>query len=348
MKLAGLVLLVACVEPAAPTGLAVESRVEIFAVPQPSQAKLDVLFVVDNSARMQPHQERFLAAAPDFMQSLLINSEPTDLHVGIVTTDLGGGSGCSREGDAGRLVGFLRDRLQIDGTHATSFDGSLASTFTALVDVGLAGCPTAKPLEAMERALAANPSNAGFRRLDATLAIVIVSAGDDQSFIDVTHFVTFLRSVEPGRLFLTVIASGETPRLQAFRTKLAGAHNTSSATLERETMADAFVFPTGWGTSVGNPCASSDLVDLEPSKPDLQGDCSFEDIRFWTRDNERRQILSSCETGELPCWRFIQDDRLCPPALGRPEPIIRGLMLAIDRADWALPNTMVVGQCLAL
>jgi hypothetical protein len=125
-----------------------------------------------------------------------------DLHVGVVTTDLGtstsngeiapdigipGAGGCSGPGDAGELTvndaavegTFLSD---VDGQR--NFDGDLAATVRQMVRAGATGCGFEQPLAAMRAALDSNPANAGFLDADATLAVVFLTDEDDCSARD--------------------------------------------------------------------------------------------------------------------------------------------------------------------
>lgn len=170
---------------------------------QQDSRKVDVLFVVDNTASMVEEQPRFIAALPAFAQEAL--SRGVDLHTAVLTTGLTPESplcpGGAQGGEAGRLfpVDGLRPRLL---THATP---DLAVRLQENAAVGL--CATVEQgLEAVRRALspplvdsADDPrtpepadGNLGFLREEAALVVVFVGDEDDHSPDDVDTYVRFL------------------------------------------------------------------------------------------------------------------------------------------------------------
>ncbi|HEY3355080.1 MAG TPA: hypothetical protein VGQ83_17635 [Polyangia bacterium] len=173
--------------------------------------KLDLLFVIDNSASMDPKQETLRKYFPHFMEPLngLVNG--TDLHIGIVTSDLGGGqftpaSCATLGGDQGALQNtpkgetcagahlndpnerFLAYRADNDGV-ATNFTGTIGDAFACYAAVGESGCGFEQQLASAQAALAgctvaggcAQPANEGFLRPDAFLAVIIITDEDDCS-----------------------------------------------------------------------------------------------------------------------------------------------------------------------
>jgi hypothetical protein len=131
-----------------------------------------------------------------------------DLHVGVVSTDLGTGSttwsvpGCSESGDGGALrslpidggctapgEAFLRDYRDGDGRATNYSADDLASAFACISVLGTGGCAFEQPLEAMRRALDGGiPENDGFVRPGATLGVVILTDEDDCSVSDPGFF----------------------------------------------------------------------------------------------------------------------------------------------------------------
>jgi hypothetical protein len=185
-----------------------ETSAQNFALEAPGDAStpvlLDVLFVIDNSATMQTRQAALVAAFPA-LAALLEASTGINLHLGIVTTDVGAGPttlpGCVPGGDRGllqmqplgatcdrasllpytgdRYLGLVRDAA---GTVSANFEGTLADAFACYAPVGTGGCSFPMPLEAMSRAI--DPTfteNGDFLRDGATLLIVIVTDKDDCS-----------------------------------------------------------------------------------------------------------------------------------------------------------------------
>jgi hypothetical protein len=192
-------------EPDAPDGSSVISHVTRIEIPIASNRNLDLLFVIDNSPRMASQRTKLLDNYRRFMAVLeTYNGGLPDVHIGVVTTDLGtrapgelgpgrsvgtGPGSCSADGDRGELRrapavdgNFISDILRPNGTRERSYTGSLTDAFTQLADVGSAGCAYARPLEAARRALVDNPANAGFLREDAYLMIVMLTNDEDCSF----------------------------------------------------------------------------------------------------------------------------------------------------------------------
>ncbi len=169
---------------------------------------LDILYVFDNS----PDRGSFnvLGGQLDALQKQLasIDGQVPNLHVGVVTTDLGtrgtldalpapASGRCIGDGNGGKLTrmnaGTLRDAYLEDlrgpnGSRIRNFDSD--NTDDLVAELGLltnpdtgtqnTGCEFAQPLEAMKRALdpAVNP---GFIRDDAQLLVLFLTSDDDCS-----------------------------------------------------------------------------------------------------------------------------------------------------------------------
>jgi hypothetical protein len=190
---------------------------------------VDMLFVVDSSSSMREEQESLAQEFPRMMRKLTTGDHDEDgtpeydaiedLHLGVVTTSLGGAEhtpGCRNNGDSGKLR-HSSSALGCEGdypTFLTYVEGQddpeqIATDFACLAQVGIEGCGYEQPLEAALQALwpSADPTirfvsttteaslgrgdrdNAGFLRNDpdgepATLAIVIVTDEEDCSAFD--------------------------------------------------------------------------------------------------------------------------------------------------------------------
>jgi hypothetical protein len=179
--------------------LAVFDQVDVHAA-----RDLDILYVFDNSAGRGTYDQ--MASQLGVLQTQLANvdGQLPNLHVGVVTTDLGTRGrldvqpgppigNCAGDGDAGKLVtfsagltfgSFLTDLRGPAGARIRNFDAALGQELGRLTNpaAGTAnrGCGFAQPLEAMRRALdpATNP---GFIRPDALLSIVFLTNQDDCS-----------------------------------------------------------------------------------------------------------------------------------------------------------------------
>ncbi len=157
--------------------------------------ELDVLFVIDNSNSMKAVQEQALAAFDSFTEGLGDPATRPDLHIGVISTDLGGNTAIANceGGDNGqlqntpRIAGCQAPKNQpyiIDGD-ARNYDGSLAETFECIALLGTAGCGFEQPLESVKRALnGSQAKNAGFVRPNAALAIILLTDEDDCSVFD--------------------------------------------------------------------------------------------------------------------------------------------------------------------
>lgn len=171
-------------------------------LPAPTRA-IDVLLVVDTSGSMAPEQAALVAAAGDqlFAQLTTDLGEPADLHLAVISTDVGVGvdgvPGCPATSWDGRFrvgaVGatcpvqgnFLIDRDDGAGGRSANYQGTLGEAFACAASLGVDGCGFEQPLEAVRRALdGRHPENAGFRRADALLLVLFLTDEDDCSAFD--------------------------------------------------------------------------------------------------------------------------------------------------------------------
>ncbi|HEX5064405.1 MAG TPA: hypothetical protein VFV99_33750 [Kofleriaceae bacterium] len=178
------------------------SLTEVALIPAAATRDLDLLFVLDDSDTMFELQKKLTDTLPDFFQALLhAPGGLPNLHVGVVTTDLGTqGSGdpapgpaipaaaCAGVGKDGLLQtngapvteGFLSSVLDSGGNRIKNYNGELVPVVQQMASVGATGCAFEQPLEAMRRGLT-NPVNAGFLRPNARVAVVVMSDEDDCS-----------------------------------------------------------------------------------------------------------------------------------------------------------------------
>jgi len=164
---------------------------------------LDILFVYDTSATRGTY-DVMAQQIDDLMVLNTIDGQLPNLHVGVVTTDLGTSSAegagtttigrCANDGDGAKLVTFGRDlgtgNFLIDergagGARTKNYaSATLAAELALLTNPSLAdaplGCERPQPFEAMRRALdpATNPN---FIRPNAMLAVIFLTSGDDCS-----------------------------------------------------------------------------------------------------------------------------------------------------------------------
>lgn len=192
-------------EPETPAPEGLTRAVAIMPQPNPN---IDILFVMDNSGSMYDEQESLATWAQQYLFGTLDLSAGVelDLHIGVVSTDMGAGpysiAGCTGNGDSGQLQNeprvlgctgptdpYIRDVDDGNGGRDRNYTGALADAFACVAQLGIEGCGFEQPLEAMKRALT-NPYNDGFLRDDALLAVVFVTDEDDCSVKDTALFDT--------------------------------------------------------------------------------------------------------------------------------------------------------------
>jgi hypothetical protein len=173
----------------------------------PPTRQVDLLFMIDNSSSMDTGQANLRANLPSFMNVLkgLPGGLP-DLHVAVVSSDMGAGDGssimgCSFNGDNGVFRsqptgGCTTTGLNAGATFLTDTGGAspqtnfgtqdITSVFQCIAALGATGCGFEHQLASIARALGADGAapptqNAGFLRPNAILAIVLLTNEDDCS-----------------------------------------------------------------------------------------------------------------------------------------------------------------------
>jgi hypothetical protein len=138
--------------------------------------KTDILFVIDDSGSMLPHQTNLASNLSTFISTLKLSPVANDFQIGVTTTSVSDFTG-TLTGEQGCFVGPI---LQ-------GGSSNLVADFQAQVAaVGTGGSGKEQPLRAMKLALT-TPSlagctrNAGFLRSGARLAVVILTDEDDNS-----------------------------------------------------------------------------------------------------------------------------------------------------------------------
>ncbi|MFL5347318.1 MAG: choice-of-anchor D domain-containing protein [Hyalangium sp.] len=188
---------------------------------QQDGSKVDVLFVVDNTASMVEEQPRFINALPSFVNTALDKS--VDLHVAVTTTGINPESnscpGGAQGGEAGRL-------FPVDGSSPRLLTNQTPNLIAKLQNNSQVGlCASVEQgFEAVRRALSdplvagaddprtpqPNDGNAGFLRSEAALVVVFVGDEDDHSPDSVDTYVRFFRAkkgeFQPQRMTLYAIA----------------------------------------------------------------------------------------------------------------------------------------------
>jgi hypothetical protein len=269
VPLVSLLLIVGCTSQA-PDQPPVGSHVETYEFPGMTPPKLDLLFVVDDTAAMTPYLARTQAMLretaavwPDRMWYGL-----PDFHVAVATESGQLGVAQSVHGD------FIDDEHVPDLSlrRVTNYDGDLGDAVAALGTVGTGGTVN-QPFAAMKAAIESTP---GFLRNDALLAIVIVSATDDASTAapaDVAAWAKGLK-LDPNMVVVIGAFPANAPRLtelvaqfpnRSASVAIDASDYTPAVDLLRQTYVTDLV-----ATCIDEP------MDVDPVTPGPQYDCTVE------------------------------------------------------------------------
>jgi hypothetical protein len=155
-------------------------------------ARVDLLFVIDNSSSMRGEQEALIASFPGFIDGIQTTlAEVFDYHVGVVTTDEYEGNsffcqslGALVTGTTGQYSSNATCGPYADGYNFMTESDNLASKFACAAKVGVDGALAEKPMAAMLRAVspglsAVGACNEGFIRSDALLIVVVITDEED-------------------------------------------------------------------------------------------------------------------------------------------------------------------------
>jgi hypothetical protein len=250
-------------------GLARPTRTDTFV--QDARAKVDVLFVVDNSGSMMEEQQNLGKNFASFLSSA--QAQSVDYHIGVTTTGIepspGGWSMCpggADGGEAGRLFPVNGSTPRV----ISPTTPNAAAIFASNVSVGWCHWDE-QGLEAAYRALSTplvnsaddprtslpNDGNAGFLREDAKLAVVFVSDEEDYSPQTVPFYETFFKSLkgnDPTMLSISAIvgpvALATCPTASSSGTRYIALANATGGVFESICTPD-------WATSLANLSTSA-------------------------------------------------------------------------------------------
>jgi hypothetical protein len=202
-------------------------------------AKMDILFIVDDSGSMSEEQTNLAQNFPKFIGVLdsymTSGGQPLDYHVGLTTTSLTDGAPPIpipiplpiNLGDDGALrnkssCGMTRPWIE-------RTDSNPAMQFSCVAQVGTDGSGQEQPLNGARLALTdriSDGKNAGFVRDDALLAIIMLTDEDDQSGdpknsgsspLPVDDFIKTFDTVKNGHdRWATAAIAGPTDCMSAF------------------------------------------------------------------------------------------------------------------------------------
>jgi hypothetical protein len=164
--------------------------------------KADILVVVDDSAETRLMQDNLVRTFPIFINRLMDPPGLPDLHVAVISTDMGAGDGSIAGCDAtGGKNGIFQYQPRADCTSTglapgatfiaddgtnRNYTGPISDVFGCIAALGESGCGFEHQLAAITRALGADGSpppaeNQGFLRPDAFLVILLLTNEDDCS-----------------------------------------------------------------------------------------------------------------------------------------------------------------------
>ncbi len=204
----------ACIDREVASVETVGNGVETRTVPAGLNRQLDILFVIDNSSSMTEEHRSLQTQFPRLLDGLKgIGNVLPDIHIGVVTSDLGtmpyqvnDRCAADRPGEGGKLRAgrgclhagqtFLSDLAGAGGARTKNYDGDLNAAFACMATMDATGCGFEQHLGAMKLALTPGV-NDGFLRKDAKLAIVIVADEDDCSALDPKLFDMTVTALGP-------------------------------------------------------------------------------------------------------------------------------------------------------
>jgi hypothetical protein len=180
-------------------------------------ARVDFLFVIDDSLSMEGEQAALTAAFPAFIATIESTLPTSDYHIMVVDTDAAGRCSpnmCTHETcqaankhacmaifdacDTTRGAGVVHPAGAFTANKVCAFepgkryllggDPQLTADFECAAEVGTAGDPSERPMDAMVEAvsaklLAPGACNEGFLRDDAILVVTFIS--DDEKIEDI-------------------------------------------------------------------------------------------------------------------------------------------------------------------
>ena len=298
------------------------------------RGELDLLFLVGNAGSMTEVQ----AALPDQVYWLVNQLESLrgglpDLHAAVLSDDGGAlqlPAGCPSLTDGGD---YISDSL-IDpnvASRAINYTGQLADQLACMLQVGTEGGEVERPLASLARAL--EDQVGWFRRPAASLAIVIVTDGEDASPAEVSAYVDRVRDLAPVPMSSTVsVVSGgrdgcaldgftdasPAPRLADFAAAFGDAGRTVSLCGQDPFFA-GIAAPERLAEGT---CLSNNVLEA--------ADCvvRYGDVR-----------IPSCDESAPPCFTVSEDELSCPNSASHRR-------LAVDHGGSARPDgTIATAEC---
>ena len=166
--------------------------------------KVDILFVVDDSGSMQPHQQDVIQNVDYLLGELELKK--ADYHVGVITTSADMCNQIVYPNGYKTPVELCGPRLHSKGREyfITPFSNDPLTQISTNLLVGENGSSNEQAYDSIVGALSfpyVNGDNKGFYRPDARLEIIIISDTYEQSFnLSTANFLLFLSDLKNGDL----------------------------------------------------------------------------------------------------------------------------------------------------
>ncbi len=268
----------------------VQSRVTRASIFPEVPGRLNILFVVDDTAAFDAHRDALETAVRDFGSQLDRSAAPERLILRV---------GAIAATDTAVLGPVLEDAYELDGDHVTNYRGGLGDALVAALPPARAAGALIHPLAALDQVLAARPEFFA----DGATRVVIVTSGDDASTTDPVALAERFRATRSERYwdFPIVITDGETPRLDAFVAQFIDAKR---STWSAGQTADLLATLTLTLSTLPYWCAPANVPD--PALCNMWADDT-------TPDGIVQRAIPPCPTAKGTCWRFEPDEyRACP------------------------------------
>lgn len=310
MRWLALLLIVACTSDPSPTsGPDVTSHITSFEVPAAVAPKLDLVVAVDDTMPMAAYSAQLVS-----LGRALANGPSRDVHFVLTTT-----SGFEELESTPHF--FAPPTQNFTGT----LDAAFANAFMITLD------QQAPPALLASMKTRVTPL-ASFVRLDAYLAVLVVTASDDASAAgDYAGWLKSLKPDDPSHIIVAAIAPSSAPNIDAFLSAFPDRSGKFAITDSDWTPAvDAI--GSFYKTTLGVLCMP-DPIDLLPDVAGDQFDCSVSGFD----EASLEHVLPACAEDDKPCWSIHRDPQVCF------EPAPSKLDLGGDFAWYYHPA--IRGQC---
>jgi len=275
--------------------------------------KVDILFVVDDTSAMAPHQADLAAGFARLAAAANQPVRPTSIHAGFIRA--GRCDASTRASACDVTEQFLRHEWC--GT-VNNFGGPFTSTFGCLADLGADDCGPVQPLAAAVTLLTGPPLAGweGFLRPDAYLLVVIVTASDDASgppgaptpVLDIAASLKALKA-DSSQVLVSVVGPdgcGASVQPYARLTEFVNQFGANGIAVGLCSNALAVALDrvlSYTNESLQPPCVQN-VRDTDPTQPGLQASCSVLDYATDQNGNGTIVAIPGCDVSGPPCWHF--------------------------------------------